>query len=62
MHETRADRRPALGCPWRYAWLLAVLVCPLFAHGCHTGDHDDELSASPPAGHSPPPEESTASG
>jgi hypothetical protein len=25
-----------------------VLVWPVFGHGCHTGDHDDELAISPP--------------
>ncbi|HJZ59784.1 MAG TPA: hypothetical protein VKE74_32885 [Gemmataceae bacterium] len=30
---------------WAFAALLvllASLAIPLFAHGCHTGDHDDE--------------------
>jgi hypothetical protein len=26
-----------------------VLVWPVFGHGCHSGDHDDELAISPPA-------------
>jgi len=28
--------------------LLLVLVWPIFGHGCHAGDHDDELSIVPP--------------
>jgi hypothetical protein len=30
---------------WRWAWLVVIIVWPLFAHGCHSGDHDDELAA-----------------
>ena len=35
-------------------WLLlaGLLALPIFAHGCHTGDHDDEpllISPSPDA-------------
>ena len=29
---------------WRWAWLIVAVVWPAFAHGCHAGDHDDELS------------------
>ena len=31
-------------------WLLIplVLAVPLFAHGCHMGDHDDEPALAPP--------------
>lgn len=27
--------------------LLAALAVPVFAHGCHAGDHDDEPLAAP---------------
>jgi hypothetical protein len=32
---------------WRWAWLVVALVWPAFAHGCHAGDHDDELAVVP---------------
>ena len=32
---------------WRWAWLVVALVWPAFAHGCHAGDHDDELAVAP---------------
>ncbi len=31
--------------------ISVILVLPLFAHGCHTGDHDDEPQFAPPAHH-----------
>ena len=34
---------------WNWAWLVLILVWPVFAHGCHGGDHDDELAAPPEA-------------
>jgi hypothetical protein len=44
-------RRPVLQADssscWRWAWVAAILVWPIFAHGCHTGDHDDELALTP---------------
>jgi hypothetical protein len=33
---------------WRWAWLVVALVWPAFAHGCHAGDHDDELAVTVP--------------
>lgn len=32
-------------------WLLmaGMLTLPIFAHGCHTGDHDDEPLLIPPS-------------
>lgn len=33
---------------WRGGLLLLVLAWPLFGHGCHSGDHDDELVLIPP--------------
>jgi hypothetical protein len=38
---------------WRWAWLVVALVWPAFAHGCHAGDHDDELSVASPASQRP---------
>jgi hypothetical protein len=46
--ETKRPRQVRGAAMWRWAWLLAVLVWPVFAHGCHTGDHDDELMIAPP--------------
>lgn len=34
--------------------VLALLALPIVAHGCHTGDHDDEPAFLPPA-HCPEP-------
>jgi hypothetical protein len=28
---------------WRWGWLLLVATALIFCHGCHGGDHDDEL-------------------
>ena len=28
--------------PWWVAVVVLLLALPIFAHGCHTGDHDDE--------------------
>jgi hypothetical protein len=30
-------------------FVTAILLIPIFAHGCHTGDHDDEPAFVPPA-------------
>lgn len=30
-------------------FVVLSLAVPLFAHGCHRGDHDDEPSVAPPA-------------
>ncbi|MBY0513320.1 MAG: hypothetical protein K2P78_05350 [Gemmataceae bacterium] len=27
--------------------LVAAVAAPVFAHGCHAGDHDDEPAAAP---------------
>jgi len=45
---TEADPRPQLS---SLVWLLlaVALALPVFAHGCHTGDHDDEPLLSPPS-------------
>jgi hypothetical protein len=32
---------------WRWAWLAVLAVWLIFAHGCHPGDHDDELAIVP---------------
>src|SRR5436305_886353 len=32
-----------LGALRRWGWLLLVATCAIYCHGCHTGDHDDEL-------------------
>jgi hypothetical protein len=29
--------------------MVIALALPIFAHGCHTGDHDDEPSLIPPS-------------
>lgn len=34
---------------------IALLTLPIFAHGCHTGDHDDEPLFLPPARSQEPP-------
>lgn len=52
--EETGDRRPG-NRPGPPFWLTPlscllvplVLALPVFAHGCHTGDHDDEPSAAP---------------
>src|SRR5215203_4213515 len=47
-------RTPAF---WRWAWVVVVLAWPIFAHGCHGGDHDTELAVPPeprPATHLSP--------
>lgn len=28
--------------PWWFAVAAIVVILPIFAHGCHRGDHDDE--------------------
>ena len=33
---------------WRWAWLLVLATWIIVAHGCHAGDHDDELAIVPP--------------
>jgi hypothetical protein len=52
-HETE-DRKPG---PWIVSCLLilVVLALPIFAHGCHSGDHDDEPLFAPPAQQQEPP-------
>jgi hypothetical protein len=43
------DRAPRPGPSLLAAVLIpVVLAVPLFAHGCHTGDHDDEPVFAPP--------------
>ena len=43
--ETRSQPRArAMVSPWRWAWLLMLATWVIVAHGCHGGDHDDELS------------------
>jgi len=41
----------------RALWLFVpiALGLPLFAHGCHTGDHDDEPQVAPPIHSAEPP-------
>jgi hypothetical protein len=51
--------QPLLVADWARRGLIgivvAVLALPLFAHGCHTGDHDDEPAFHPPTHpHEPP--------
>lgn len=29
-------------------FVVLSLVVPVFAHGCHAGDHDDEPAVAPP--------------
>ena len=36
--------------PWRWLWLGVLAAWLIVAHGCHAGDHDDELVIAPPAG------------
>jgi hypothetical protein len=38
--------RPALA--WRWGVLVVLAVALVLAHGCHAGDHDDELAVCPP--------------
>lgn len=55
-HGPRAGGRETGGGGWGpglspAAFLFATLlflVGPIFAHGCHTGDHDDEPAFAPP--------------
>ena len=35
-------------------FVLLALVVPVFAHGCHGGDHDDEPAFVPPVRHQQP--------
>jgi hypothetical protein len=28
---------------WRWAWVAVLATWLILAHGCHAGDHDDEL-------------------
>ena len=37
------DIRPSRTFPWRWLWLLLLASCVIVCHGCHGGDHDDEL-------------------
>jgi hypothetical protein len=36
-------------------FVIALLTLPIFAHGCHTGDHDDEPAFVPSARTQEPP-------
>lgn len=50
-------RESAGGAGPRLWWLIPVLVAvPLFAHGCHTGEHDDEPAVAPPVAGATEPE------
>ena len=39
------SRRTAL--VWHWAWLMVLATWLILAHGCHGGDHDDELAVMP---------------
>ena len=52
--STPADRPPLPAAQLLPHLLVVVLVVPLFAHGCHRGDHDDEPAQSPPVRHHEP--------
>jgi len=45
---TEPAPRPQLS-PLVWLLLAVALALPVFAHGCHTGDHDDEPLLSPPS-------------
>ncbi len=32
---------------WRWAWLVLLAAGLILAHGCHAGDHDDDLVIAP---------------
>jgi hypothetical protein len=36
-----------IGWAWRWAWLVVLATSLIVAHGCHAGDHDDELAIVP---------------
>ena len=42
---SRADRPAVRLLP---LFVVLSLVVPVFAHGCHAGDHDDEPAVAPP--------------
>lgn len=47
MTGTRTPAPAALGAALRAFVALAVLLAPLFAHGCHSGDEDHEPFVAP---------------
>jgi hypothetical protein len=55
--EGEDSGRSAVPAPIRLlpVFVFLALVVPIFAHGCHGGDHDDEPAFAPPARRHEPP-------
>jgi hypothetical protein len=45
--ERRCGNAPRSGWLARWAWLVLLAGWVILAHGCHAGDHDDELAVVP---------------
>lgn len=42
--ERATIKRIGWALAWRWVWLVVLATWVILAHGCHTGDHDDELA------------------